>query len=116
MGLARNELKQQPPDELRQLREENARLKALLISHGVAWEDVPSAPYRCRRRYSISMMNAGAYFPGRPGIGSSLVGPQTLPDTDLFVFMYVRKEAVLSSQNYYERKAWLRGNGAALDI
>jgi hypothetical protein len=26
------------------------------------------------------------------------------------------KEAVLSSQNHYERKAWLRGNGAALDI
>jgi hypothetical protein len=42
MDLARNELKPQPPDELQRLREENARLKALLLSHGIAWEDVPS--------------------------------------------------------------------------
>jgi len=34
---ASNEQKAEPPDELQQLREENARLKALLNSHGIAW-------------------------------------------------------------------------------
>ncbi|WP_319588966.1 hypothetical protein [uncultured Desulfobulbus sp.] len=38
MDLASNEQNREPPDELQQLREENARLKALLNSHGIAWE------------------------------------------------------------------------------
>jgi superfamily II DNA or RNA helicase len=54
MGLARNELKPQPPDELQRLREENARLKALLISHGIAWEDVPSAVPESSSTESVS--------------------------------------------------------------
>jgi len=35
--LARNEQKSQPLDKLQQLRDENARLKALLTSRGIAW-------------------------------------------------------------------------------
>lgn len=54
MGLARNELKPQPPDELQRLREENARLKALLISQGIAWEDVPSAVPESSSTESVS--------------------------------------------------------------
>lgn len=42
MDLASNEQKAEPPDELQQLREENARLKALLNSHGIAWEEGPA--------------------------------------------------------------------------
>lgn len=41
MDLASNEQKAEPPDELQQLREENARLKALLTSHGIAWKEGP---------------------------------------------------------------------------
>ena len=40
MDLASNKQKIEPPDELQQLREENARLKALLNSHDIAWEVV----------------------------------------------------------------------------
>uniref|UniRef100_I2Q4F5 DNA/RNA helicase, superfamily II n=1 Tax=Desulfovibrio sp. U5L TaxID=596152 RepID=I2Q4F5_9BACT len=32
------------PDDLRRLREENARLKAMLSQHGIAWEDSTSTP------------------------------------------------------------------------
>lgn len=42
MDLASNEQKAEPPNELQQLREENARLKALLNSHGIAWEEGPA--------------------------------------------------------------------------
>jgi hypothetical protein len=42
MDLASNEQKAEPSDELQQLREENARLKALLNSHGIAWEEGPA--------------------------------------------------------------------------
>lgn len=37
------DLRSAKPNELQQLREENARLKALLTSHGIAWEENPSA-------------------------------------------------------------------------
>jgi len=30
-------------DELHQLREENARLKVLLTSHNITWEEIPNA-------------------------------------------------------------------------
>jgi hypothetical protein len=34
-----------------------------------------------------------------------------LPDTSLFLYMYIRKEAVLSSQTYHHRATQLRGAG-----
>ena len=39
-----NETKQKRTDELRQLREDNNRLKALLTSHGIRWEENPVPP------------------------------------------------------------------------
>lgn len=43
--MAGNELKQKWIEEqLQQLREDNARLKALLTSHGIAWEENPPLP------------------------------------------------------------------------
>ncbi|EQD64431.1 type III restriction protein res subunit, partial [mine drainage metagenome] len=42
--MAGNETKQKRLDELRQLREDNDRLKALLTSHGIRWEENPGPP------------------------------------------------------------------------
>ena len=42
MDLAGNEQILKPPEELQLLREENARLKALLNRYGIAWEEVPA--------------------------------------------------------------------------
>ncbi len=39
-----NHPEQKRPDELRQLREDNARLKALLTAHGIRWEENPPLP------------------------------------------------------------------------
>ncbi|MCF8033714.1 MAG: DEAD/DEAH box helicase [Desulfarculaceae bacterium] len=41
--MAKNEQNRKPFDELQQLREENVRLKALLTSHDIAWEDKPTS-------------------------------------------------------------------------
>lgn len=38
-----NTLRNEKSNEVQQLREENARLKALLTSHGIAWEEPPAA-------------------------------------------------------------------------
>ncbi|MHB1606048.1 MAG: TOTE conflict system archaeo-eukaryotic primase domain-containing protein [Leptospirales bacterium] len=42
--MAGNETKQKRLDELRQLREDNDRLKALLTSYGIRWEENPVPP------------------------------------------------------------------------
>ena len=44
MVLTRNEHDPQPLDELQQLRDENARLKALLTSHGIACKELLILP------------------------------------------------------------------------
>jgi hypothetical protein len=42
MDLPKSDKSQNEQDELRRLREENARLKELLTQHGIAWEEPPS--------------------------------------------------------------------------
>jgi hypothetical protein len=39
MNLLKSDLGQSAQDELRRLREENARLKGLLTRHGIPWEE-----------------------------------------------------------------------------
>ena len=43
MDLPKSDMGLNEPDELRRLREENARLKKLLTQHGIAWEEPTAA-------------------------------------------------------------------------
>jgi hypothetical protein len=56
MDLTKSDKSQSEQDELRKLRDENARLKRLLTQHGIAWKEsaIPeSAPTSCLPQPSV---------------------------------------------------------------